>query len=436
MDPIVLGLGCLGGLIAMLVIGVPVAVAMGLTGIAGMWLGFGEAFTFGQLRSLPFAITGNYGYAVLPLFILMGVFAQRSGITTQLFHAADLWLRRLRGSMYLAVICASGVFAAVSGSTVVNSVVFTRLAFPEMLRLGYSKRLSVGSIAASGTFAAMIPPSIVMVVYAIVAEQSVGQLFLAGVFPGLLSIAAFSFGTLVLVRLRPELAPQLGEQVPFREKIQAAKGVWGVLLLVVIVLGGIYAGFFAPSAAGAVGAFGAAGIALWRFRGRLTGWFGQSLAEAASVSCIIFAILIGGLIFSRFIVVTGMVDYIGSSIIAMEIGPIGFIIIVSILYIILGMVVDTVSMMLLTLPFLMPIAIHLDINLIWFGIVIIKLAEISAITPPIGMNLFAVMSSTGGKVGYTDIVRGVIPFIVLELMILFAIIYFPVLSTWLPSKMF
>ncbi len=436
MDLVVLGIACLGGLLTMLIIGVPVAVAMGLTGVAGMWFGFGEAFTFGQLRSLPFAITGNYGYAVLPLFILMGVFAQRSGITTELFHAADLWLRRLRGSMYLAVICASGVFAAVSGSTVVNAVVFTRLAFPEMLRLGYSKRLSVGSIAASGTFAAMIPPSIVMVVYAIVAEQSVGQLFLAGVFPGLLSIAAFSLGTLILVRLRPELAPKRGEQVPLREKIAATKGVWGVLALIVIVLGGIYAGIFAPSAAGAVGAFGAATIALLRYKGRLSGWFTKSLAEAASVSCIIFSILIGGLIFSRFIVVTGIVDYIGSGILSLEIQVIGFIIIVSIIYILLGMIVDTISMMILTLPFLLPVAIQLDINLIWFGIVIIKLAEISAITPPIGMNLFAVMSATEGKVGYVELVRGVFPFIVIELLILAAIISIPGLSTWLPGQMF
>ena len=194
-------------LFVLLALGIPVGVSMGVIGVAGMLLGAGEALTFGQLRTLPFAVVNNYAFAVLPMFVLMGVLAEAAGLTSQVFHAADLWLRRFRGGLYQAVIVGSAMFAAISGSTIVNAVVFTRIAFPEMMRFGYSKSLSIGSIAGSGSFAAMIPPSITMVIYAIVTEQSVGQLLIAGVLPGLLTAAVYLAGVYLLVRLNPSLAP-------------------------------------------------------------------------------------------------------------------------------------------------------------------------------------------------------------------------------------
>jgi len=435
MDPLTVGYICIGLLFLLLVMGVPVAVAMGLVGVGGMYFGIGEAFTFGQLRTLPYAVTSDYNYAVLPLFVLMGVLARTAGITTEVFRTSDLWMRKLRGGLYLAVISGSALFAAVSGSTVVNAVVFTRIAYPEMLQLGYSRALSIGCIAAAGSFAAMIPPSLTMVIYAIITEQSIGQLFIAGVIPGILTAVVYGTGVILLVRIRPELAPTIGELPPMRERLAALKGVSGVLALITLVLGGLYAGWFPPSAAGAVGAFGAFAICLWRYRRNMRGWLLPTLADATRISCIIFAILIGGLLFSRLIVVTGLVDSFVMNIAAIAGSPSGFLVLIAIMYIILGCFLDTTSMMVVTLPFVFPAVMHFDLDPIWFGVILVKVIEISVITPPIGLNLFAVMSAVDENTTFEHLVRGVSLFFILELGVLTLLIVFPELSTWLPAKM-
>lgn len=435
MDPLTIGFVAAGCLFFFLAIGLPVAVAMGIVGVGGMCVAFGQAFAFGQLKTLPYAVTSNYGYAVLPLFVLMGVFAKSAGITAEVFHAADLWLRRVRGGLYLAVIAGSAAFAAVSGSTVVNAVVFTRIAFPEMLRFGYSRSLSIGSIAASGSFAAMIPPSLTMVIYAIITEQSIGRLFIAGVVPGVLTAVVYAVGTMMLVRIRPTLAPEVGKVVPLAEKLRSLNSVWSVLLLVGLVLGGIYAGWFPPSAAGAVGAFGAFAICLLRFRARLRGWFLPALADATAISCVIFTILIGGLLFSRLIVATGVVDSFVGGITSVADSQTTFLILVAVMYLIMGCFLDTTSMMVITLPFIFPAVVHFDIDPIWFGIVLVKLIEISVITPPVGLNLFAVMSAVDRDTTFLHLVKGVLPFLIMELMVLAMLIAVPALATWLPEQM-
>ena len=306
-DPLVIGYAGALALFVLLALGIPVGVSMGVIGVVGMVLGAGEALTFGQLRTLPFAVVNNYAFAVLPMFVLMGVLAEAAGLTSQVFHAADLWLRRFRGGLYQAVIVGSAMFAAISGSTIVNAVVFTRIAFPEMMRFGSSKSLSIGSIAGAGSFAAMIPPSITMVIYAIMAEQSVGQLLIAGVIPGVLTAAVYLAGIYLLVRLIPSLAPPIKEQVSPRERWRAAGAVWPIGVLMALVLGGIYTGLFPPSAAGAAGAFGAFCLSVARKRG-VRGWLVPTLQDAASISCVIFVILIGGLLLSRMLAVVGVID--------------------------------------------------------------------------------------------------------------------------------
>lgn len=435
MEPLTIGYLGVALLFVLLAIGVPVAVAMGVVGVGGMYLSFGEAFAVGQLRTLPYSVTSNYAYAVLPLFVLMGVFAKAAGITSEVFHAADLWMRRLRGGLYLAVISGSAAFAAVSGSTIVNAVVFTRIAFPEMLRFGYSRSLSIGCIAAAGSFAAMIPPSLTMVIYAIITEQSIGQLFIAGVIPGILTAVVYAAGILVLVHFRGELAPPVQQDTPMAEKLRALKGISGVVVLVVLVLGGIYAGWFPPSAAGAVGAFGAFAICLWRFRGRLRGWLMPALADATSISCVIFTILIGGLLFSRLLVVTGLVDSFVANITALAGSPGGFLVLVAIMYIAMGCFLDTTSMMIITLPFVFPAVTHFDIDPIWFGVILVKVIEISVITPPVGLNLFAVMSAVDRDTTFGHLIRGLSPFLVMEIFVLALLIAFPGLATWLPAQM-
>lgn len=435
MDPLTIGYICVAALFVFLALGVPVGVAMGVLGVAGMYVGFGEAFAFGQLRTLPFSVVNNYAFAVLPMFVLMGVLAESSGITSQLFHAGELWLRNRKGGLYQAVVVGSAIFAAVSGSTIVNAVVFTRLAFPHMIRFGYSRALSIGSIAAAGSFAAMIPPSITMVIYAIITEQSVGKLLIAGALPGILTAVVYLVGIGVMVRIRPSLAPDIKELSTRAEKWSALWGVTPVALLIVLVLGGIYFGFFPPSAAGAIGAFGAFCIAVTRKWGQGSTWLTTSLRDAASVSCIIFIILIGGLIFSRMLVVSGVIDGFIELVNSFAYSPLRFMIFISIMYIILGCFLDTTSMLVVTLPFVFPAVQQLDIDPIWFGIVLVKLIEISVITPPVGINLFAVLGSVSGQAQFQDVVKGVLPFLLMEILVLLMLIAFPAIATWLPAQM-
>lgn len=434
MDPVVIGYCAALALIVSLAIGIPIGIAMGAVGVGGMLLSVGPALTFGQLRTLPFAVVNNYDFAVLPLFVLMGVLAEASGITGQVFYAADLWLRRLRGGLYQAVVVGSAIFAAISGSTIVNAVVFTRIAYPEMVKYGYSKSLSIGCIASTGSFAAMIPPSITMVIYAIMTDQSVGKLLIAGVIPGILTAVVYLVGIYLLVLFRPSLAPDITSLVTWRERWRAAGQIWPVVILIFLVMGGIYSGLFPPSAAGAAGAFGAFCIALWKKRGS-SGWLPPALQDAASISCIIFVILIGGLLLSRMLVVVGVIDHMVAQITAFASTPLRFMILAAVLYLVLGCFIDTTSMMVVTLPFLFPVVVALQIDPIWFGIVLVKLIEISVITPPVGVNLFAVLSAAGRGTDFRHVVKGVIPFIFLEMIVLALLIAFPELATWLPKQM-
>ena len=434
LDPLIVGYTGVILLFVFLGLGVPVAVAMGVVGIFGMYFGIGELFVIGQLRTLPFATVNSYGLAVVPLFVLMGVLAEASGITTEVFRTADLWLRRLRGGLYQAVIVGSAVFSAISGSTTVNALVFTRIAFPKMVGLGYSKSLSLGAIAGAGSFAAMIPPSITMVIYAIMTEQSVGQLLIAGLIPGVVTALVYLAGINLLVRIDPTLAPDITEKVGWGERWRALGRVWPIVILILLVMGGIYTGVFPPSAAGAAGAFGAFLFALARMRG-VRGWLVGALQDAAFMSCIMFMILVGGLILSRMLVVTGVIDHLVVAITSVADTPLKFMILASVLYILLGCFLDTTSMMVVTLPFLFPVVVALDIDPIWFGIVLVKLIEISVITPPVGFNLFAVMSAVRGQATFGHAYRGVIPFIVLDLAVLVLLIMYPELATWLPETM-
>ncbi|MBI1384362.1 MAG: TRAP transporter large permease subunit [Rhizobiales bacterium] len=425
----------IGALFVFLLAGVPVGIALGVVGVAGMYFAVGEAFVLGQVASLPYSVTSNYAYAVLPLFVLMGILAEKAGITEEVFRAADVWLRRVRGGLYQAVIVGSAVFAAISGSTMVNAVVFTRIAYPEMLKMGYSRSLSIGSIAASGSFAAMIPPSITMVIYAIITEQSVGRLLIAGIVPGILTAIVYMIGIAVIVRINPSVAPLAGVRTSWRDRFLALRWLWGIAFLVTLVLGGIYAGVFPPSAAGAVGAAGALLFAMLRLGQRFFPSLLPALRDAASISCVIFLILIGGLLFSRMLVVSGVIDELVTLITTFASTPLRFLILVSVLYLVLGCFLDTTSMMVVTLPFVFPVVQQLGIDPIWFGIVLVKLIEISVITPPVGLNLFAVMGAVDSGTNFGHVVRGVLPFIALELIVLALLIMYPELSLWLPQQM-
>ncbi len=434
METLAIGIYGIGALLALLAFGVPVAIVLATVGAAGLWLVGGGPLLLATFRTLPFGVVSDYQFVVLPMFIFMGALAARTGLVSELYNAAYRWMSQLRGSLYMTTTLASAGFAAISGSTVVNAVVFTRMALPEMLRHGYDPKLSSGCIAAAGTFAALIPPSIIMVVYAVMTGESVGQLLMAGVVPGLLTAGAYLLAIPVLVRLMPDAAPTTLERFTFRERLTSLKPIWAVMLLSGVVLGGIYGGLLFPSSAATVGAAGVLLIGLARMR---VGWadLRDTLEETASITGMIFFIIIGGLIFSRFLVNSGVTGEFNDFLTSSGMTRAAFLAIIVVVYLILGCLIDSLSIMIVTMPIIFPLLKPLAIDPIWFGVLVVKLIELSTITPPVGLNLFAVLTAAEGRVSTRQIYIGVMPFVLIELIVLAVLITFPELSLWLPNQM-
>jgi tripartite ATP-independent transporter DctM subunit len=421
-------------MIVLLALGVPVAVAMASVGFLGMGLIVSWSTALSQIQSLPYHLTAEYGFAVMPMFILMGSLAVTAGIAEEIYDVAYKWLGRLRGGMYLTTIAGQAAFGGISGSTVVDATVFTRTALPHMLRYGYPKTYAGACMVATGSFAAMIPPSITMVIYGIITEVSIGRMLIAGIIPGLVSAAFYAVGVIIAVRIWPHVGPPARVRVSWAERFAAVRGLWVMLLIFAIVMGGLYAGIFPPSGAGAAGAFGVLLVALAR---RRLGWHGlwEAARTSAGITCVIFVIIIGGLLFSRFLVMVGFIDSFGPLVLSITHTPLGIILLFSVMYLILGCLIDTTSMMIVTLPFVYPVVKQAGIDGIWFGILLVKLVEIATMTPPVGLNLFAVAAAGKEHVTLDDLIRGIWPYIVIELVILAVLIVFPALSTWLPSQM-
>jgi len=435
MDPLLVGPLALAGMLVLIAAGVPVGIAMAGISLAGMgWL-FGLPLMLTTAQTLPYAVASDFAFVVVPMFILMGALTAATGIMSELYTAAHRWTAGLRGSLFYATTLAAGGFGAINGSTVVSSILFTKIALPEMARFGYSIPISAGCICAAGTFAALIPPSIAMVIYALLTEESVGALLIAGLLPGLLTAAIYLVGLRIMIGARPQIAPATLERFTMGEKLSSLKGLWAIILLVVIVMGGIYAGIMFPSTAGAAGAGGA--LAIGFLRRRMTGrslW--DSLKESAVMTAVLFLIIIGGLLLSRLLMVSGFIGSITGFVEDLGLTPVGFMAAVVAIYIVLGMFVDGVSMLVMTVPILHSIAVSLGIDPIWFGVIIVKLIEIGAITPPIGLNLFAVIGASQGSVESRMLFRGIVPFIAMELVTLGLLVAFPEIATWLPKQMF
>ncbi|MAL77868.1 MAG: C4-dicarboxylate ABC transporter permease [Sneathiella sp.] len=433
-EAIFLGLGGILSVLFIGALGVPVAYALMTVGIVGMWYVGGFSFLETTVKMLPYAILSNYSFAVIPMFLLMGALASAAEITTELYAFANRLLARVRGGLLMATVVASAIFAAISGSTIVNASVFTRIALPEMRKFGYDLGVSAGCIAAAGTFAALIPPSISLVIVGLLTEASIGALLIAGILPGILTAVMYIIGIGILVRVRPGLVPTERPPVSGISHLQSLLSIGPAILLMFIVLGGIYTGLMFPSSAGAVGAAGALLIAIMRRKINFEKlWY--VIRSSAGSTATLFFIVIGGLFFSRFLTFGGFIHEVTALVSDWQLTQVQFLIALSILYLILGMFLDTLSILLVTIPFLFPVAVSLGIDEIWFGILVVKLIEIAAITPPVGLNLFAVMGASEKRIPSKVIMIGVIPFIVIELFTLGLIIYFPAISTWLPSHM-
>ena len=434
LDPTATGVASLLGMLLLLLAGVPVGFALGAAGFAGLILGFGWDTAISQLYNLPYHVTAQYVFATIPMFVLMGNLAATSGMARELYEAADKWFGHMPGGLYLSTIASSAAFGAASGSSVVNTTVFTRIALPEMLRLGYSKRMSIACIASVGTLDAMIPPSIVMVLYGIICEVSIGKLFIAGMIPGLISVVGFIVLVRGLVYFKPELAPARRAGAPWNERLRALLQLASVIAIFGLLMGGIYFGFFAASAAGAFGAFATLILVLCRRKLTARGLLG-SLQDAALITAMLFVIIIGGLLFSRMLLLTGVVPGLIDAVKALNLSPLGVVLLFSLVYFGLGVVMEEVSMMVVTLPFVFPIIQAVGIDPIWFGIIVVQLIQIAMITPPIGLTLFAAAGAARGLATMEDIFRGILPFVLLSIGIWVVLVAFPQITLWLPNTM-
>jgi len=434
MDPILVGALSLVLIVLIALLGAPIGAAIGLMAAAGLWATSGWGLMMVTLRTLPYSTAAEYSFIVVPMFVLMGNVAASAGIIETLFEAAAKWLARVRGGLLLAVTLASAGFAAVSGSTVVNAAVFTRMAFPQMVQQGYNPRVSAAAIAAAGTFAVMIPPSLGFVLYGMMTNESVGKLFMAGVIPGLLTATIYILVIVVGVRLRLEWAPTPRGAVPLRERLATLRSIWPMGLLVFVVLGGIYSGFMPPSAAGAIGALGAIVISVVQ-RKFVVREFWSDVRKTALLASSLFFIVISGFLYARFLTNSGFVPELQGLVGGAGIGKWEFVAIMVVLYLVLGMFIDGASMAVITLPFVYPIAQQLGVDGLWFGVLFVKLVEIGAITPPVGLNLFTVVAASEKRLQVVDLIRGITPFLIAEVIALTLLITFPQLSTWLPGMM-
>jgi tripartite ATP-independent transporter DctM subunit len=425
----------------LLLLGVHIGVALGFCGLFGMVMGVGILAAIAQLITIPFAATFNFGLAVIPLFVLLGSLTEHAGFTSELYQAAYMWLRNLRGGLAMATIAAGAAFGAACGSTVVSAAIFTKISLPEMIKFGYNKGLSAGCIAASGTLASMIPPSVLFVIYGAITEVSIGKLLISGILPGILSAFMYIFGIIILSRTRrfSHLIPALETQkISFKEKMSSLTGVWGILVLFTLVMGGIYLGLTTPTHSGAVGAFGALILVILRRRMTFKSML-LALKDSATTTSVIFIIVVGGFLFARFLTYTGILTTFvlwSKSLGAPSYAYLGMYII---LFLILGCFIEAIAIMLLTLPVLFPIMVAVGYDPIWLGVISIKLAEIGLVTPPVGLNVYVVKSASvasGIDLSLGEVFRGVTPFLLCDFVTMTLLIIFPQISLLLPSLMY
>lgn len=417
----------------LLVLRIPLGIVLLLAGALGFSLVRGPAITMDTLGARLFDIGSGYALSAIPLFLLMGHVAAQAGITQDIYRAARAWLGHLKGSVVLATTVAAVGFAACSGSTTSSTAVFGKVAIPEMLRLKVNRKLAAGCVASVGTLAGMIPPSINLIVFGIIARQSVPELLIAGVIPGLMTAAAFVLMIYIRVSRNPELAPTL-PRADREERMQSLKGAWSFLALATLVIGGIYGGVFTATEAGALGAVGAFVIAA--VRGRLSvSSTKEVFLDTAQTTSVIFIVLVGALIFSSYLAVSGGSSAVSEFIVGLDLPMLAIVAIYVVMLLALGCIVDPISMMFLTVPIFVPPLVELGANPIWLGILVAKTLEIGMITPPVGLNAF-VLKSVVPSFSLREIFGGIWWFLQVEILTLLLIFFIPSLATWLPSLAF
>jgi tripartite ATP-independent transporter DctM subunit len=424
------------GLLAMFVLSairVPIAFAMGIVGFFGLALLRGWNPALASAGTLMYETGFSYTLSVVPLFILMGNFVSRAGLSHELFRAAYAFIGHWRGGLAMSTIVACAGFGSICGSSIATAATMSKVAYPSMRSYGYSDRLATGSIAAGGTLGILIPPSVIMVIYSLMTETNIGAMFAAGVLPGILATLLLMLAVAWQTWRDPASGPP-GERTSWPDRWRALRGIWGVVLLFALVMGGIYAGMFTATEGAGIGAFGAFVFALAR---RALTWkvLANVLVESARTTAMLFAILIGALIFANFVNFTSMPDDLKSYVEVFQVHPMTVIVLICVIYVLLGTAMEELSMILLTVPVLFPLVVHLGFDPLWFGILVVVVVEIGLISPPVGMNIF-VLRTLLPNVSTGTIYRGVMPFVVADVIRLAILVALPVLSTWLPHKLF
>jgi tripartite ATP-independent transporter DctM subunit len=419
-------------LFILMLLRVPVGMAMGLVGVTGYAYIAGPGPALKLIGQSSMRTVTDYTFGVIPMFMLMGAFVSVSGVSKELFRAANAFIGHMRGGLGVATVLACGGFAAICGSSVATAATFSSVAYPEMRRFGYPQSFSTGVIAAGGTLGAMLPPSTVLAVYAILTQQDIGKLFMAGIVPGLLAMLLYVFTIMIIVRVRPDWLPR-GDKKSWPDRFRGLKDVWAPLVLFIFVIGGLYGGFFTPTEAGGVGASGA--FLLGVLRGKLDRVAIRSaLLSATRTSAAVFTVLIGALLFGYFLTITQVPQKLMEMLTGMGVGRYGILAMIMVMYLVLGCLMDAMAMIILTVPIIFPVIVQLGFDPIWFGVIIVMTVELGLIHPPVGMNVF-VIKSVVKDVSFTTIFKGVIPFVVTDLIRLVILICFPIIALWLPSKM-
>jgi tripartite ATP-independent transporter DctM subunit len=419
-------------LFALMLLRVPVGMAMGLVGVSGYAYLTGGGPALKLIGQTSMRTVTDYQFGVIPMFLLMGAFVSSSGVSRELFRAANTFVGHWRGGLGMATIVSCGGFAAISGSSVATAATFSTVAYPEMRRYGYPQSFATGVIAAGGTLGAMLPPSTVLAVYGLITQQDIGKLFMAGIVPGLLAMTMYMATIAVIVRVRPDFLP-IAPKAAWPERVAGLRDVWAPVVLFIFVIGGLYGGVFTPTEAGGVGAGGA--FILGVLRGRLgRAEIRFSLLQATRTAAAVFTVLIGALLFGYFLTITQVPQKVTGFMTGLGIGRYGVLAIIMVMYLILGCLMDAMAMIILTVPIIFPVVTELGFDPVWFGVIIVMTVELGLIHPPVGMNVF-VIKSVVQDVTFSAVFKGVLPFIATDILRLIILICFPIIALWLPGQM-
>ena len=432
-----LEIGFLGvlALFAAILAGINVMVALGLVGGLGLAAVVGFQAATSMLSTVFFETTHSFHFSVIPLFLLMGYFAMRAGLGEDLYDASNKWFGSLPGGLAISTTLGAAAFGAASGSSIGTATVFTKLALPQMLDRGYNKRMAAASIAVAGTLAVMIPPSAVMVIFGILTDSSIGGLLIAGVIPGVVFAVLLCGATLLTVFRHPEYAPRSKEKYTLAEKLYSLRLAGPLVLVIASIILGLYMGVFTPTEAGGMGAAVTLVLAVIRQRSLRKLHLLEILRETVKTSAMIFAIIICALIFSRYLALSGVANTLGDFLTGLNVNRWVIVLMITAIYLIFGMMMDAPALLAITLPITHPVMMKLGFDPIWFGVFVVLLVELGAITPPVGVNCFVVQATSEGRVELEDVFSGLIPYVLAGFVMLFLLCAFPQLALYLPQTM-